>query len=165
MTAINPGTNGTFSSVDAEQFLIDSVVFLSTIQKDSTKNPNNELLASANIDVNARTFTGVYTIKSVQTINASGQLVISPKTVFTNSGFVQGTGSTFNSATIEGALLEVIQYLQNTESDSSKNPTSINNISGTYNSDTGVFSGSFIIPITLTQQAGITTIESDPYLL
>lgn len=66
----------------------------------------------------------------------------------------QGTGSFFYSTTLENFLVELCQYICILENDSTKNPELIENISGNFDQNTGVFSADFSIPVT--QSIGAT---------
>jgi hypothetical protein len=40
-------------------------------------------------------------------------------------------------------------YLQGLEANTTKNPQNLNNITGSYNSDTGLYQGAFTLPVAL----------------
>ena len=54
------------------------------------------------------------------------------------------------ATTMEGQLLELVGLMQAKESDAESNPQNANRITGTYNSDTSVFSGTFTLSVTQT---------------
>lgn len=73
---------------------------------------------------------------------------------------------TTTATTLEGQLLEIIQTIQLSENDSAKNPNGSNNVTGTINTDTNSFSGSFTIPVTPSVGAGGSpTYAADAYLV
>jgi hypothetical protein len=83
------------------------------------------------------------------------------------SAFQVGTGGTFKGNSPEKYALEVLMFLQNLERDPTKNPSSRNFVTGTYNSDTGLYQGSFSLPVIFNLDAGtgVVSYGADPYLL
>lgn len=70
-----------------------------------------------------------------------------------------------NATTAEGATLELLMYLQNKERDATANPQGRNFVTGTYNSDTGTYSGTYSFPCTLTINAtGQIVLTADEYV-
>lgn len=76
------------------------------------------------------------------------------------------TNTALKSTTAEGLALEILMRLQALERTSAKNPDNRNFISGTYNSDTGVFSGSFSLPCdqVLDATTGAVVVTAQEYL-
>lgn len=73
--------------------------------------------------------------------------------------------ATIGATTAEGAALEVLMYLQSLERDTAKNPQGRNFVTGTYNSDTGIYSGTFSFPCTLALNPdGSIKLSADEYL-
>lgn len=150
MATIQPGTDGTFKSTTAEGRLIEAACFLRLQEADSTRNPNGLSAVIGDFSINSNEFSGSYSLACTQGLSASGSLSIVAKNYLVGVPFSPGTGTpTFKSTTIEAYLLEIIGYLQFLEADSTKNPNSLNQITGTYNADTEVYSGSFAIPVSI----------------
>lgn len=150
MAAIQPGTGETFKSTTAEGRLIEAVCFLRLQEGDTAKNPNDLNAVIGDFSINSNEFSGSYSLACTQGLSASGSLSIVAKNYLTGVTFSPGTGTpTFKSTTIEAYLLEIIGYLQFLEADSTKNPNGLNQVTGTYNADTEVYSGSFAIPVSV----------------
>jgi hypothetical protein len=64
-------------------------------------------------------------------------------------GYSAGTDGTFKSGTPEGAAIEVLEYLQILEASSSANPNGDNRITSSFDSDRGLYTGSFNLPVSL----------------
>jgi hypothetical protein len=75
-----------------------------------------------------------------------------------------GTNGTLKKATAEGQLLELITFLQLAEANTAKNPNARNFVSGTFNIDSLVFSGSFNFPVITTVLAGQISVGASEYL-
>lgn len=70
------------------------------------------------------------------------------------------------SASLEGAALELLMQIQKLESQSANNPNTRNFVTGTYNSDTNTYAGTFSFPCNLDiGTAGQIEIEVQPYLV
>lgn len=74
--------------------------------------------------------------------------------------------SALKATTAEGLALEVLMRLQALERTPAKNPDNRNFVTGSYNSDTGVFSGSFSFPCTQTLDGttGALIVSAQEYL-
>ncbi len=73
---------------------------------------------------------------------------------------------TLNGATIEQQLVELVSRIQILENTSSNNPDGQNFVTGSANTDTGVFSGTFNIPFTTSVDAsGNPVITATTYLV
>ena len=72
---------------------------------------------------------------------------------------------TLSSSTIEGQMVELVSRIQIAEADSAKNPNNVNAITGSYNQDTGIFSGTFSIPCDAAVDAsGLPSFAAQEYL-
>lgn len=78
-----------------------------------------------------------------------------------------GTGADLKSDTKEGLALEALMSLQAIERNPGLNPDNRNFITGTYNSDTGVFAGTYSFPVAQVIDAatGQIRLEATEYLL
>ncbi|MEG4271051.1 MULTISPECIES: hypothetical protein [unclassified Microcoleus] len=74
------------------------------------------------------------------------------------AGITAGTGATLLATTIEGLFIQLIEYFQSLEA-ASQNVT--NFFSGTYDSDTLIFSGNFSVPVKLSDPVNLL-IVGDP---
>lgn len=147
MASIQPGTGGTFKTSTVEGRLIEVVTFLRLQEMDSVKNPDDRNSVIGDFSINSSEFSGSYSLACSQAITAEGGISIVATPYLTGVTFAPGSGSpTFKSTTVEAYLLEVITYIQFLESVTSKNPQGLNQVTGTYNADTGVYSGTFAIP-------------------
>lgn len=167
MATIQAGSGETFKSSTAEGRLIEAVCFLRLAELDIAKNPGEINGVIGEFSIADLSFTGQYNLPCSQSLTTVGALSIAASPYLQNTGFSQGTGSpTFKSSTIEAYLLEILSYLQVLESDSTKNPEQINNVSGTFNSDTNIYSGTFSIPVQLVLDGvGKATFQAVEYLL
>jgi hypothetical protein len=167
MATVTPGTGGTIKSTTAEGQLHEIMSFLSINQASIGTNPSEATNVSCSHDQQALLFSGTYQFSVAQTIAANGSLTLAVNPYLVGTAFQEGSGGTFKSNTPEGYALEVLMYLQNRELNPSFNPNNRNNITGSYNSDTGLYQGSFSIPVILGIDAvsGVVNYGANPYLL
>ena len=78
-----------------------------------------------------------------------------------------GAGADLKSDTREGIALEALMMLQAIERNPALNPDTRNFVTGTYNSDTGVFAGTYSFPVaqTIDPATGQIRLEATEYLL
>lgn len=167
MATVTPGTGGTIKSTTAEGQLHEIISFISQKQASISTNPSEAINVSANHDQQALLFSGTYQFSVSQTIGANGALTLTVNSYLVGTAFQVGTSGTFKSNSPEGYALEVLMYLQNRELNASFNPNNRNYITGSYNSDTGLYQGSFSIPVILGIDAvsGVVNYGANPYLL
>lgn len=73
---------------------------------------------------------------------------------------------TTTATTLEGQLLEIVQTMQIAENNSATNPNGSNFVTGTINTDTENFTGTFNIPVTPAIGAGgVATYAAEAYLV
>lgn len=147
MAAIAPGSGGSLKSTTAESALVESILFLKQCERDSAKNPNGTQAVNYAITDSGQTFSGDFSISATQTLTGTGSLAIAANPYLTSTGFTAGSGGTFKSTTIESTVLEVLMYLQFLEADATKNTNGRNFVTGTYNSDTRIYRGTFSLPV------------------
>lgn len=166
MAVVTPGTGGTCKATTAEGQLQEILSFLSIKQADAVSNPNEVTNVYASHDQTAQLFTGTYRFTVTQSIGANGSLTLQTSPYLVNTGFAVGTDGTFKSTLPEAYALEVLMYLQALEQNTTANPANRNNITGSYNSDTGLYEGSFSIPcvVALDALTGATEYTAEPYL-
>lgn len=167
MATVTPGSGGTIKSTTAEGHLQEIMTFISIKQAALSTNPSEVTNVSCNHNQQALTFTGNYQFSVSQAIDGSGALTLEANTYLVGTGFQVGTGGTFKGNSPEKYALEVLMYLQGLEQNPSLNPQGRNFITGTYNSDNGLYQGSFSIPVLLGIDAtsGVVNYGANPYLL
>jgi hypothetical protein len=132
----------------AEGRLLELILFCQLAEQNTVNNPDAIDMIRGTIDDEERLYIGNYTVAATQTLNTEGSLVLAAKRILTGPEIVPGTDNpTFKSTFPEAALLEVLMYVQSLERNPAKNPQNINAVTGSYNSDSGVFSGSINLPI------------------
>ena len=165
MATITPGTGGTIKAPTLEGQIIEALVLARLTERDSTKNPQNRNYIQCSTNLNTSTFTFNASLPLEQTINPQGQVTYIVPDYFVGLTFNAGTGGTFKSSNIAAYIMEVITYAQNLEAITSKNPTGANNVNGTIDTDTTLFSCSGTLPITFSQNTlGDTILTASKYL-
>lgn len=167
MATVTPGTGGTIKSTTAEGQAHEVLSFIALKQLSEVTNPGQVTNVLTSHDQQALLFSGTYQFSVSQTIDGSGNLSLAVNPYLVGAGFQGGTGGTFKGNTPEKYALEVLMYLQNLERNPTANPSSRNFVTGTYNSDTGLYQGSFSLPIIFNLDAGSGNVNygADPYLL
>lgn len=166
MATITAGAGATFTATKAEAQAIAALNFLNQRENTSEANPNGDDRINASFDVDLLTFAGTYSLPASQVLNSLGQLVIVSTPYLSSGAFTPGTGGTFKSVTIEAYVLEVLMYLQSLELQPTKNPQNRNYITGTYNSDSKLYAGTFNLPISISiPESGIVSFTAVEYLL
>lgn len=167
MANITPGTGATCTSSSAEGQLHEILSFICHKQADKAKNPEETINVTGQHSQQGLIYSGTYRFSASQTINGAGNLEIEAISYLENTGFDPGTGGTFKGVTPERYALEVLMYLQGLENNPSTNPQNRNLISGSYNSDTQRYEGSFSIPclFSLDSSTGAVLYVASPYLL
>lgn len=166
MATLTPGDGATIKSNTIEGVLQELCTYLQIGEFSAINNPNglNNIVGTHLQD--SKGFTCNYTIPVRQELNTLGQIVYSAVDYLTDLTFTPGTGGTFKSTTCAGYLMEAIIYCQNLEQNVSKNPNRENNITGTFNSDSTVFSGTIDLPVSVSiNAAGQIIYIADEYLL
>lgn len=167
MASVTPGTGGSIKSTTAEGQAHEILSFIALKQLSEVTNPGQVSNVLSGHDQQARLFNGTYQFSVSQVIDGSGNLTLSINSYLVGSGFQVGTNGTFKGNSPEKYCLEVLMFLQNLERDPTKNPSSRNYVTGTYNSDTGLYQGSFSLPclFNLDAATGVVSYGADPYLL
>lgn len=167
MASITPGTGGTCKSTTAEGQLQEILSFICLKQAQTTYNPGGVTNVTGIHNQQTLTYAGTYRFSVTHAIDGSGQLVLTTEPYLVGTNFTPGTGGTFKANTPEGYALEVLMYLQNLERNPTLNPQNRNFISGSYNSDTGRYEGSYSVPIQFNIDAGngLINYADLPYLL
>lgn len=167
MATVTPGVGGTIKSTTAEGQAHEILSFISLKQNSEVTNPGQVTNVLGSHDQQALLFSGTYQFSVTQSIDGSGNLNLSTNPYLIGAGFQEGSGGTFKGNSPEKYALEVLMYLQNLERDPAKNPSNRNYVTGTYNSDTGLYQGSFSLPVIMGIDAasGVVNYGADPYLL
>ena len=75
------------------------------------------------------------------------------------------SAAVLNGTTIEQQLIELVSRIQVLENSATNNPNGQNFVTGSANTDTGIFSGTFNIPIQVSVDgSGNTVITASTYL-
>lgn len=166
MVAITAGSGGTFVSSTAEGRLLEAVTFLQKQEADTSKNPTGRDGVTASFDLEGATFSGTYSLPVAMAIAANGSVALTATPYITGATFAPGSGSpTFVSTAIEAYLLEVLTFLQSKEANSTSNPNGLNNVTGSYNADSGLYQGGFTIPCSFALSAsGKLEVTANAYL-
>lgn len=150
MATISPGTGSTFRAITAEGRAIEALIFTQIQEQDEAHNPNGLNYVLGSFDSDDNTFSGTYSLPAVQSISSDGSLKIEATAYLQSVDFTPGTGTpTFKSTVLERYLLEVLMYLQYLERQPEKNLQNRNWITGSFNSDTGLYQGTFNLPVNL----------------
>lgn len=166
MVAIAAGSLGTFKAVTAEGRALEALVFLQNLERVTANNPNDFNGVVANFDTEELLFSGTYTLPATQQIAVGGVLQISASPYLQNNVVAPGGDApTFVSTTAEAYALEVLMYLQFLERQPTRNPQNKNCVTGSFNSDTGIYQGSFNFPISVAlDTSGKVEISATEYL-
>lgn len=167
MAIVTPGTGATCKSATAEGQLHEILSFLAHHQGHSSTNPENVINVTATHSQQGRTYSGTYRFNAVQTITMDGHLEIEATPYLVGTNFLVGTGGTFKGNSPEKYALEILMYMQIKENNESTNPQNRNFITGSYNSDTGRYEGSFSLPVSFALDAsnGNVAYSASEYLL
>lgn len=166
MASIIPGTDASFTVATAEGQAVAAITFLNQRETTALANPNAEDRIDGVYDTDLLTFAGNFRLPAIQTLNDAGQLVIVATPYLNGGTFTPGTTGTFKSIGIEAYCLEVLMYIQNLELQPAKNPQNRNGVTGSYNSDTKLYTGTFNFPVTQEIGAdGAVRFQAVEYLL
>lgn len=165
MTQIDKGSNSTLKATSAEGQLAEVILLIQQLETNLIANPSSRDAVSATADFNTLTFAGNFSIPCSQEISNTGQVVLVPTSYLLQTNFVGG-GGTIKSNSIEGYLLELFSFLQIREQVSAKNPNQENRVTGSYDSDEQLYSGSVSLSFDMQIDAnGMPTIDVNEYLL
>jgi hypothetical protein len=166
MASISPGTDGTFKATTAEGRALEVLTFTQLQEQAAASNPSNRNAVIASIDLDDRELSGTFAIPAEQSFAYDGALLITATPYLENVFISVGMDEpTFKSTTLERYLLEVLMYLQWLEGQAEKNPQNANRITGSFNSDTRLYSGTFRLPLGVAIASdGKLTIQATEYL-
>lgn len=168
MATLTAGTAATLKSLTVEGAFYEALSRIRLLELDSTKNTQNLNNVTLSIDQTASRLTGSFNFPATKSLAADGSVnwLISP--YLTNTGFTPGSPvGTIKSASISAAIVELAELIQARESDTSKNPQSIQGITElNYDSEASRVSGSFDIALDIALAAtGETQVKAKTYLL
>lgn len=149
MASINPGTGGTLTATSAEGALQEILSFIRIQEQTAGRNPQEKTSVNARWDSNSNTLTGTFSFAASRTISGDGSINLAAQTYLQSTSYSAGSGGTFKSATPESAAIEILEYLQILEANSTANPNNENRITSSFDSDRGLYTGSFTLPISL----------------
>lgn len=166
MAAVTVGPGSTIKSDTLEGQLQEACMLLQSLETTEANNPTQIDRISVAHDPDTNTFTATFNFPVEQTINAVGQINYSAPEYLINPNFLVSPNGTFKSTTLPGYLMEVLIYTQNIERVSTKNPTNRNGATGTFNSDSTIFTGSLSLPVLVSiEPDGSIKYTADEYLL
>lgn len=178
MATRTPGTGGTNQAISLEAGLIADLRLLQSLERDTTRNPNNLNNVTSSTSDDTATFTASITFPINLTVNTDGTAKITAIDYLTtpngaNPHYVVGTGGLIKSSTIQGAIIEQTVLIKGLELNSSKNPNGANYISYTLsNSTVGATGNAFFtasyngLPLDITQASdGTQSTKGKTYLL
>lgn len=147
MANVTPGTGGTIKSSKVEAHLLEIITFGKEQELNTAKNP-----APPKNYIQGYTYTDTLfrcnlSIPVNRTTNASGDSVFTVPDYLSGVTFTPGTDGTFKSTNFAAYLVECVLYAQELERDATKNPTGADRITGNFDINPNVFSGSIEIPI------------------
>ncbi len=149
MAVIQVGDNGTLRSRTAEGQLQEICAYLEIGETTVSLNSSGIDNVVVTHFQNSATFTANFTIPVKQFINPGGQVVYAADDYLETLAFLPGQNGTFKSITCAGYFVELVIYMQNLERNPTTNPQNKNYITGTFNSDSTIFSGAINLPIEL----------------
>lgn len=167
MATLTPGTGGTLKSVSLENAFHEALSRVAIAEQDSTKNTQALTRVTMSNDIRTSRVTGSFTFALQKETTASGSIAFVVVEHLTGIGYAAGAGGTLKSAGLCGALVELAELIQSREQTTSKNPSSINAITGlTYDSETLLVSGTFdYSTIPTVSGTGELIISAKTYLL
>lgn len=146
---------------------MEVLIYAQLQELDPTKNPSDRNYVLGSIDTDGLFFSGTYALPAIQSLSDDGSLRIVAIPYLQGVSVIPGTNApTFKSELLESYLLEVLMYLQITEKQTAKNPLNRNYITGSFNSDTDVYQGSFNLPVDISiSPAGSIVVDAQEYLI
>lgn len=167
MATLTPGTGGTLKSVSLENAFHEALSRVALAEQDSTKNTQALSRVTMTNDVRSSRVTGTFTFALSKETTATGSIAFVVVEHLIGTGYAAGTGGTLKSPGLCAAVVEIAEAIQSKEQITSKNPSSLNAITGlSYDSETLLVSGSFDYQTVPTMSAtGELSIAAKTYLL
>jgi hypothetical protein len=166
VATVNPGSGATLKSNTAEQQVVESVMLLWQAERVSVQNPTAVNSVVWTVNSSGGMFQGSFSLPATQSIQAGGALLITVVPYLSGVSFAVGANSTYSSASVEAAVLERLMYLQGLEQQSARNPNSRNFVTGTFDSETKLYQGTFSLPVaTEIGSQGEIKFTAIPYLI
>lgn len=148
MAAIAPGLSGTFKQRTIEGRLLESLLFVVLSESNERTNPENLTTVRGSFDSEKMLFVGSYAIPTIESSDKEGNLVLKAKNHLQGLSIDPGLDNpTFRSTRPEAYVLEVLKRVQDWERNPGKNPRMSKNVTGNYDSDLQLYSGTFAIPV------------------
>ena len=166
MVSIVVGAGSTFKSTSAEELLLEVITYLQNQELNISTNSLNKDLIKLSYSLDTMIATSSFSIPAIQSIDSSGQIIVSGSDYLQNITFTPGNSGTFKSLTLSQYFLEIVTFLQIKESNPSVNPQSENNIFSSYDADDKIFSGTISLPLIVSfDDFGHPVITAKEYLL
>lgn len=127
MASITPGSGATITATTAEKFLPAAIWLLQSLENDPIRNPSVINNVTSSMSDDNQSLTASISFFASVSDDSNGNAVFTALDYLTNpSGqpahWIAGTGGTIQSATIQGAILEIVRFIDNLENTSAKNP-------------------------------------------
>jgi hypothetical protein len=164
MTIVTAGSGATIQSDNAEQQLLDCIALIKGWEK-GAQNPNKGNTINCSFGLGSSLAVVSFQVPAAPSINSDGQQVQSAIAYLINTNFTPGTGGTFKSTSVEAYFLEVLTFLEIVEANTTKNPSGVNNVASSFDSDGRVVTGTANIPFTFEIDNGFIKFMADEYLL
>lgn len=166
MAICRPGTGATITAPTQEAQLGHSFYLLNFYQSIPANNIGEVDYVQADIDLEEMTFTGSFDLPCTREY-VNGKPTFTVTEYLQNVPFTPGNPSgSFGSSSLPSYFLEILTFMQGVESFPQFNPAEVNNLSGTYDTDTAIFSGQLTLPIeVIMNPSGVLGVYFKEYLL
>lgn len=147
MATITPGTGSTIKSSKIEEHLLEIITFGKAQELDTAKNsapPKSYIQGFTYTDTLFRCNLSIPVNRST---NETGGSLFTTPDYLSGVTFTPGTGGTFKSTNFAAYLVECVLHAQELERDTAKNPSGADRITGNFDINPNVFTGSVEIPI------------------
>lgn len=167
MATLTPGTGGTLKSVILENAFHEALSRVALAEQNSTQNTQALTRVTMSNDIRTSRITGTFTFALTKETTATGSTSFVVVEHLSGINYAAGTGGTLKSGGLCAAVVEIAEGIQSKEQLTSKNPSSLNTITGlTYDSESLLVSGNFDYQTVATVSAtGELTVTAKTYLL
>lgn len=147
MGQATPGTGATITANTLETQLGHAFWLLVQYQSLPEYNPAELNYVQYDIDPEESVFTGAFDLPCTRELTG-GKPAYTAINYLQNVPFTPGNPSgSFISLSLPSYFLEILTFMQGVEANPRFNLAAVNNLSGTYDTDTSIFSGQLSLPI------------------
>lgn len=166
MASITMQASATIKSNTVEKALVELASFIKLLERDATKNPNNQDNISLAVSSSAQTITITFSIPCSNTRLTDGSFQLKAQNYFTGVVYTSGTTTDdLRGGTPLQDFIDLCQLVQAYEDDPTKNVLQANNITADFNSEPWRFEGTATLTYTeVISTAGALTISVKDYL-